>query len=184
MKKPNKMELKIDTNQGEETSSDALSINHFERYQAHDYLLCPFPISTNNNPRSDREAGVGKKTWSGLYVLSPQDLIMVELRNRSDHIGWMIEHEDYEGALREVQDAGLDGVDGFSLSEIGKKYLDHLVNHGQYETAAKASPAILGNNAKAWEDWIFLFTEKGQLEVCYDFNVVVEGRNRDNGKRA
>lgn len=162
-------ELRIISKEGEETSSDALSINHFERYQAHDYSLCPFPISTNNNSQSDRGAGGGQKTWSGLYVLSPQDLIMVELRNRSDHIGWLIEHEDYEGAMKEVQDAGLDGVDGFSLSEIGKKYLDHLVNHDQYQTAAKASPAILGNNAKAWEDWIFLFTEKGQLEAIIPF---------------
>ncbi|KAG0140920.1 hypothetical protein CROQUDRAFT_52527 [Cronartium quercuum f. sp. fusiforme G11] len=144
-------ELRIISKLGEETSSDALSINCFERYQAHDYLLSPLPAS------------------SGFYVLSPQDLILVELRNRSDHINWLIEHQDYEQAMREVEAAGLAGAQGFSLSEIGKKYLDHLLHQGKYQTAAEASPAILGNDSKAWEDWIFLLTEKGQLETIVPY---------------
>lgn len=116
-------ELRIISKLGEETSSDALSINHFERYQAHDYLLCPLP------PTSARARD--SSAFAGLYVLAPHDLILVELRTRSDHISWMIEHQDYEGAMKEVEAAGLAGAQGYSLSEIGKKYLDHLVHQGQ-----------------------------------------------------
>jgi hypothetical protein len=36
---------------------------------------------------------------------------------------------------------------------------------GQFQVAANASPSILANDVKAWEDWIFMLTEKGQLDV-------------------
>lgn len=36
---------------------------------------------------------------------------------------------------------------------------------GQFEKAGETCPKILGINAKMWEDWVFLFADKGRLEV-------------------
>jgi len=36
---------------------------------------------------------------------------------------------------------------------------------GQFDKAAETCPKILGINAKMWEDWVFLFADKGRLEV-------------------
>lgn len=38
---------------------------------------------------------------------------------------------------------------------------------GQFDKAAELCPKILGINAKLWEDWVFLFADKGQIGVCY-----------------
>lgn len=151
-------ELRIISSNGEEISSDALNINSFQRYQPNDYCLCYLlpPSESGKKKKMDDES---------LYVMSPKDLILVELRNRSDHISWMIDHENYEGAMKEVEEAGLAGAHGYSLSEIGQKYLNHLISQGQFQVAANASPSILANDVKAWEDWIFMLTEKGQLDV-------------------
>ena len=40
-----------------------------------------------------------------------------------------------------------------------------LLLTGQYDAAAAATPKILGINAKLWEDWVFLFADKGKLDV-------------------
>ncbi|WAR58259.1 hypothetical protein PtB15_5B492 [Puccinia triticina] len=151
-------ELRIISYNGEEISSDALNISSYQRYQPNDYCLCYLlpPLQNGKKKKMDDES---------LYVMSPKDLILVELRNRSDHISWMIEHENYEGAMKEVEEAGLAGAHGYSLSEIGQKYLSHLISQGQFQVAATASPSILANDVKAWEDWIFLLIEKGQLDV-------------------
>lgn len=155
-------ELRIISSSGEETSTDALNINSFQRYQPNDYCLCYLvPPSEHQKTR--------KLADQSLYVMSPKDLILVELRNRSDHISWMIEHQDYEGAMREVEEAGLAGAHGYSLSEIGRKYLDHLTSQGKFQVAAEECPRILANDAQAWEDLIFMFAEKGQLEVIIAF---------------
>lgn len=35
----------------------------------------------------------------------------------------------------------------------------------QFSKAAEMIPKILGINAKLWEDWVFLFADKGHMEV-------------------
>lgn len=155
-------ELRIISSYGEETSSDALDIKSFQRYQPNDYYLCYLVPPSQTGKRK-------KAMDESLYVMSPKDLILVELRNRSDHISWMIEHQDYLGAMKEVEDAGLAGAHGYSLSEIGRKYLGHLIHQEKYKMAAEASPPILANDVEAWEDWIFMFAEKGQLEDIIPF---------------
>ncbi|PLW31539.1 hypothetical protein PCANC_17130 [Puccinia coronata f. sp. avenae] len=151
-------ELRIISSNAKEISSDPLNIKSFQRYQPNDYCLCHLVPPPGNGKKK-------KVDDESLYVMSPQDLILVELRNRSDHISWMIEHQNYEGAMKEVEEAGLAGAHGYSLSEIGHKYLNHLISQGQFQVAANASPPILASDVEAWEDWIFMLTEKGQLDV-------------------
>lgn len=157
-------ELRIISTEGEELSSDALSLRSFARFQCRDYSLCPAPNSDS------------------FYVISPQDIVVAKPRDRFDHVAWLIEQRQYEQALQAMEDSGLAGA-GFDVADVGKKYLEHLVAQGkircghspvpysctmnidQYDKAAALFPKILGINAKLWEDWIFLFADKGQMNV-------------------
>jgi hypothetical protein len=40
-----------------------------------------------------------------------------------------------------------------------------MVCVGQYEKAAATCPKILGINAKLWEDWVFMFADKGHMQA-------------------
>ena len=77
----------------------------------------------------------------------------------------MVEKCRYEGALKEIEVMERYCWTGLDRDGVRKKYLDWLFDCEEWEVAAKACPAILGNNAKAWEDWIFLFAQKPQLQV-------------------
>lgn len=166
-------ELRIISKEGEELSSDALSLRSFARFQCRDYSLCPAP------------------TGESFYVISPQDIVVAKPRDHSDHIAWLIEQRQYEAALGALEVAGVMGMN-FDVADVGRKYLDHLIseskgrfpglcsrievaNHywfvatDEYEKAAAMCPKILGINAKAWEDWIFLFADKGYMKVIIPY---------------
>lgn len=61
-------ELRVISHEGEEHSSDALSLAAFEKYQCNDYTLVPAP---------EKEI---------FYVLSPKDIVVAKPRDQSDHI--------------------------------------------------------------------------------------------------
>jgi hypothetical protein len=160
-------ELRVISKDGEELSSDAISLRNYDRFQCRDYSLCPAP------------------TDDSFYVISPQDIVVAKPRDESDHITWLIEQKQYEAALHALESSGLTGAaDGFDVAEVGKKYLEFLVDDGasafafrcprceadslrlgQYKKAAETCPKILGTNAKLWEDWVFLFADKGEIKV-------------------
>lgn len=162
-------ELRIISKDGEELSSDAISLRNYDRFQCRDYSLCPAP------------------TGDSFYVISPQDIVLAEPRDEADHITWLIEQKQYEPALLALEKSGLTRVDGFDLVAVGKKYLEHLIHNGEfipsflkscvdvfsvgvgpigeYAKAASSCPKILGINAKLWEEWVFLFAGKGHLQV-------------------
>ncbi|GAA94488.1 uncharacterized protein L969DRAFT_83952 [Mixia osmundae IAM 14324] len=143
-------ELRIINAAGEELSADALSLTTFQRYSCNDYSLVVHPSQNR------------------FYTVSPQDLIVAEPRDASDHIVWLLDHSRYEEALRALEQSGVE-LEAFDATEIGKKYLDHLIAEQDYAKAAEACPAVLGVNAKAWEDWIFLFVDRGHLETILPF---------------
>lgn len=53
---------------------------------------------------------------------------------------------------------------------------DGLPFSGEFVKAAKLTPKVCGHDSKRWEDWIFAFAEKRQLQVsasigvCDNFN--------------
>ncbi|GAA6055511.1 hypothetical protein JCM3770_006297 [Rhodotorula araucariae] len=144
-------ELRIISRDGEELSNDALSLRNYERFQCRDYCLAP--------------AADGQS----FLVVSPEDIVVAQPRDESDHITWLIEMQRYEEALHELEQSGLETVGGFDVTDIGKRYLEFLVDDGQYDKAAETCPKILGINAKLWEDWVFLFADKGHLETIIPF---------------
>ncbi|BGP45376.1 Vacuolar protein sorting-associated protein 41 [Rhodotorula kratochvilovae] len=144
-------ELRIISRDGEELSNDAISLRNYERFQCRDYCLAP--------------AADGKS----FLVVSPEDIVVAQPRDESDHIIWLIEMQRYEEALHALEKSGLETVGGFDVTDVGKRYLEFLVDEGQYDKAAETCPKILGINAKLWEDWVFLFADKGRLETIIPY---------------
>lgn len=105
-------ELRIISADGEELSSDAISLRNYDRFQCRDYSLCPAPMDDS------------------FYVISPQDIVVAKPRDTADHISWLIEQRKYEAALQALEKSGLTVKDGFDAGEIGRKYLEHLVADG------------------------------------------------------
>ncbi|KAI9491298.1 hypothetical protein BDB00DRAFT_767376 [Zychaea mexicana] len=142
-------ELHIINDENEEISADVLALHGFEHYQANDYVL----------EFLDEE--------DMFYVLGPKDLVAARPRDQDDHIEWLMDHERYGDALQAARDAQAyhGGSRRFDVGEIGQTYLNWLVEHKQYEDAAKECPGVLGNDRTMWEDWVFRFTELGELKA-------------------
>ncbi|KAJ6522772.1 hypothetical protein DFH09DRAFT_1191159 [Mycena vulgaris] len=76
-------------------------------------------------------------------------------------------------ALLEVEkleaDGRSDGEDAVSAAEIGQRYIQHLVNDGEFVKAARLTPKVCGHDAKRWEDWIFRFQQQKQLQAIIPY---------------
>lgn len=125
-------ELRVISKDGEELSSDALSLRNYDRFQCRDYSLCPAP------------------TDDSFYVISPQDIVVAKPRDEADHIAWLIEQRMYEKALEALENSGLTGLDGFDVTEVGKKYLEYLVQDREFSLvcsfARSLTPPYLGRS--------------------------------------
>ncbi|SCZ92265.1 BZ3500_MvSof-1268-A1-R1_Chr5-2g07747 [Microbotryum saponariae] len=178
-------ELRIISKEGDELSSDALSLRDYDRFQCRDYSLCRAPPSTSTTN--------GVASEERFFVISPQDIVVARPRDEEDHVAWLIEQRLYEQALEALEVMGNKGVLGetFDVTEVGRKYLDFLVEEGesagegersgvailmfcadgtdQYEKAAEACPKILGINAKLWEDFVFLYADRGHINTVIPY---------------
>ncbi|KAG8947639.1 Vacuolar protein sorting-associated protein 41 [Tulasnella sp. 424] len=153
-------ELRIISSAGEELSSDALTLKGFHMYGCNDYWL---------------EIVRGAKGEPDYFiVVSPKDIIVVKLRDAVDHINWLVEQEMYDEALEEVEKLG--PGKGVEVSEIGRKYIEYLVEEGEFEKAAKLTPRVFGQNAKDWENSVFYFAKKKQLQGIIPFVPTKEPR--------
>lgn len=152
----------IDPNTGDEKSSDVLSLANYERLHCNDYRLVP----------SQEVKGTKATTEPMFYVVSPQDVILARPRDEKDHIDWLLEHKKYEAALHRIEAMGGQAAQaaGFDSHSIGRQWLDYLIDDlEEYETAAKVCTSILGRDSKAWEEWAFLFLQRGQLDKLVDY---------------
>ncbi|KAM0792872.1 hypothetical protein ACM66B_002635 [Microbotryomycetes sp. NB124-2] len=139
-------ELRIISQEGEELSSDAIGLRNYDKYQCRDYSLRALSADQS------------------FLVISPQDVVVAQARDEVDHVNWLIEQQKYGQALTQLEkNAAIS--QHFDIVEIGQQYLHRLVGEGQWDKAAKACPRVLGINAKRWEDWVFLFAERGHLDA-------------------
>ncbi|KAL7410874.1 hypothetical protein BDY24DRAFT_417479 [Mrakia frigida] len=155
-------ELRIISRRGEELSSDALSLNSYHLNGCNDYSLVP------------AVAGGGEKREGMFVVLSPKDVVVARERDGKDRVAWLVERKRYEEALDMVEkmkkDGAVDGEDGsLSVRDIGEKFLESLMQSGDYSKAASLCSKVLGQDKKAWEDWIFLFAQRKQLQAIIPF---------------
>ncbi|KAI5983094.1 hypothetical protein EDD15DRAFT_2318116 [Pisolithus albus] len=155
-------ELRIVSRTGEEFSADALNVTGYQSWACNDYLLAE--IDTG-----------GTETDQCYIVASPKDIVFVRPRDRKDHIAWLVEHQRYEEALDETEKLGEDeqssdsGGYKIDVVSIGERYLRYLVGEGDFVKAAQLCPKVCGQDAKRWEDWIFVFAQSRNLQAIIPF---------------
>lgn len=117
-------ELRIISRSGEEIAVDALNVTEYQSWACNDYVLAEVE---QPDLRDDDRCYI---------VLSPRDLVLVRSRDKRDHVEWLLERGRYEEALDEVEKietAGgtlREGDETLKATEIGQKYVGHLVNEG------------------------------------------------------
>ncbi|KAI6097461.1 hypothetical protein F5141DRAFT_459754 [Pisolithus sp. B1] len=155
-------ELRIISRTGEEFSADALNVTGYRSWGCNDYLL------------AEVDSG-GNETNQCYIVASPKDIVFVRPRDRKDHIAWLVEHQRYEEALDETEKLGEDeqssdsGGYKIDVVSIGERYLRYLVGEGDFVKAARLCPKVCGQDAKRWEDWIFVFAQNRNLQAVIPF---------------
>ncbi|XP_020616436.1 vacuolar protein sorting-associated protein 41 homolog [Orbicella faveolata] len=159
-------QLRIVTPRGlsepEEISADALSVRGFEQYRCDDYHLASFHDDLDNPSSSFHRENVSEENL--FYIVSPKDLVLAKPRNIDDHIKWLTDHGKYEEALAATETNSKE-VKKHNQQDIGRAYLKSLMEEGKYETAARLCLKVLKDDRKLWEDEVYKFARKHQLEA-------------------
>uniref|UniRef100_A0A8D1ISL9 Vps41 beta-propeller domain-containing protein n=1 Tax=Sus scrofa TaxID=9823 RepID=A0A8D1ISL9_PIG len=130
----------------EEISSDALTVRGFQENECRDYHL---------------EHSEGESLF---YIVSPRDVVVAKERDQDDHIDWLLEKKKYEEALMAAE-ISQKNIKRHKILDIGLAYINHLVEKGEYDAAARKCQKILGKNAALWEYEVYKFKEIGQLKA-------------------
>lgn len=147
-------ELKIVTRDGTEVSSDGLTIRNYDKYLGVAYRM-DFLLS--------------EKMY---YLVSPADIIVVRPRDLDDHVAWLLEHHDFEAALRTAEEAPGGTLQSHSAQDIGEKYLEYLLTDPAGKDPAKAAglcSRLLGRDKARWEAWVLRFHEQGELRALTEY---------------
>ncbi|KAL6307128.1 vacuolar protein sorting-associated protein 41 [Sparassis latifolia] len=161
-------DLRIISRAGEELAADALSITGFERWSCNDYVLVDIEAGTV-------VAGSGNAGERYYLVLSPKDIVVVKPRDWRDHVAWLVERKQFEEALDTIERQTalgltlLPGEDTVNPVHIGQQYIEHLVGEGEFIKAAQLCPKVCGRDTKRWENWIFVFAQKHQLQTIIPY---------------
>uniref|UniRef100_A0AAY4C312 Vacuolar protein sorting-associated protein 41 homolog n=1 Tax=Denticeps clupeoides TaxID=299321 RepID=A0AAY4C312_9TELE len=132
----------------EEISSDALTVRNFKDNECRDYRL---------------EHSEGEPLF---YIISPKDIVVAKERDQDDHIDWLLDKKKYEEALlaAEISFKNIKRHD-----KIGMAYINHLVENGDYDAAARKCQKVLGKNMELWENEVYRFKTIGQLKAISQY---------------
>ncbi|XP_070582392.1 vacuolar protein sorting-associated protein 41 homolog isoform X4 [Erythrolamprus reginae] len=130
----------------EEISSDALTVRCFQENECRDYCL---------------EYSEGESLF---YIVSPSDVVVAKERDQDDHIEWLLEKKKYEEALMAAE-ISQKTIKKHKVQDIGLSYINHLLEIGDYDLAARKCQKILGKNTNLWECEVYRFKEIGQLKA-------------------
>ncbi|KAJ3398291.1 hypothetical protein CcCBS67573_g05422 [Chytriomyces confervae] len=149
---------------GEHVANDVLNVFGYEHYRANDYQLAYL-------------ATAGDTTF---YIVSPKDIIVARPRNTDDRIKWLTDNSRFEEALhlaekvmdnrREADGSLYEGtMQVEDVIRIGLGYMKSLMDEENYAKAASMSPKVLRNDAKLWEEWVYLFIGVDKLAEILPF---------------
>ncbi|XP_014223036.1 vacuolar protein sorting-associated protein 41 homolog isoform X1 [Trichogramma pretiosum] len=125
--------------------ANSLSLRGYEEYNCNDYHLDCL-VEENR-----------------FFIVSPKDIVVASLYNVNDRVQWLLNHGKFEVALEVVQAGGKDCK--HSVTDVGRIYLDHLLNCKKYDAAGKLCLTILGQNKKLWEEEVYKFAKVHQLRT-------------------
>ncbi|XP_060554893.1 vacuolar protein sorting-associated protein 41 homolog isoform X2 [Ruditapes philippinarum] len=134
----------------EEVSNDALSIRGYQHYRCNDYHL--------ENVKEDNL----------FYIISPKDVVVARPRDMDDHITWLIRHEDFEEAMNAAT-LNSKELKRHTFQDIGRQFLNYLIEQNRFEDAAKLCVKIFGRNKELWEAEAYKFAKMGQLKCLAPF---------------
>ncbi|PPQ94822.1 hypothetical protein CVT25_007459 [Psilocybe cyanescens] len=165
-------EMRIISRAGEELATDALSVADYHLWGCNDYTVVE--VASSDDPLI-RDAD------RSYVVMSPRDLVRVMPRDKRDHVEWLVERKRYEEALSAVETieaeeaaTGFKAPEGqgklhLSSQDIGQRFIEHLVQEGDFVKAARLCPKVCARDAKRWEDWIFTFAHRKQLQAIIPY---------------
>lgn len=130
--------------------------HRYERLRASDYKL----VSTHGAVKID-----GPPV---LYVMAPKDIIIVRARDIDDKVSWALSVKDYVRAI-EIAKTNPSQLRKNKMEDIVNYYLGYLVSKGAYEQAAEVMPELLVDSQETWEQWVWVFAQKGQLSAIAPF---------------
>ncbi len=114
-KAANRPELRIISKQGEEVSSDALSLSNYHMYGCNDYVL----------------AASGRSQDELFLVVSPKDVVVARPRDAADHVNWLVDQRMFAEALDAGEKLVKKHGEGFDIKAVGLKYIHHLLEEGE-----------------------------------------------------
>ncbi|WFD44675.1 Vacuolar protein sorting-associated protein 41 [Malassezia psittaci] len=107
-----------------------------------------------------------------LYVAGPRNVILAKPRTEKDHLEWLLERRRYAQVLEQLETIGENRAQalGFDCHEIGREYLHYLIEEQHdYQTAACNFARLLGNDAAAWEEFIWLYLDRHELDAALPY---------------
>uniref|UniRef100_A0A4W3IZ86 Vacuolar protein sorting-associated protein 41 homolog n=1 Tax=Callorhinchus milii TaxID=7868 RepID=A0A4W3IZ86_CALMI len=134
----------------EEVSSDALSVRSFQENECRDYRL---------------EHSEGESLF---YIISPKDIVVAKERDQDDHIEWLLGKKKYEEAMMAAE-ISQKNIKRHNMLDIGRAYIDYLVEKGDYHGAARKCQKVLGKNMDLWENEVYRFRKMGQLKAISQY---------------
>uniref|UniRef100_A0A4W6CPV5 VPS41 subunit of HOPS complex n=1 Tax=Lates calcarifer TaxID=8187 RepID=A0A4W6CPV5_LATCA len=134
----------------EEISSDALTVRNFKDNECRDYRL------------------VHSEGESLFYIISPKDIVVAKERDQDDHIDWLLAKKKYEEALMAAE-ISFKNIKRHDVQKIGMSYINHLVEKGDYDSAARKCQKVLGKNMELWENEVYRFKTIGQLKAISQY---------------
>ncbi|XP_059501806.1 vacuolar protein sorting-associated protein 41 homolog [Stegostoma tigrinum] len=134
----------------EEISSDALSVRGFQENECRDYSL---------------EHSDGEPLF---YIISPRDIVVAKERDQDDHIEWLLGKKKYEEAMMAAE-ISQKNIKRHNILDIGRAYVNYLVDKGDYNGAARKCQKILGKNMDLWENEVYRFKKIGQLKAISQY---------------
>ena len=85
------------------------------------------------------------------YVISPHELVIGKPCDMDDHIDWLLDHDKYSEALLSAeQNPRL--LTRHSVIDIGKRYLDYLLDDLEFTEAAKLCVRVFKNDKRLWQE--------------------------------
>ena len=180
-------EMRIISRAGEELAADALSITDYQHWGCNDYTVVE--VSGSDDLLAlDTDRSYVVMSPRDLVRVLPRDrrdhIAWLVERGRYEEALTDVEKLEAEEA---AMGSKLKGTEvHLSVQEIGQKYIEHLVQEGNsfgffvdlcwfliencfcsgdFVKAAKLCPKVCAHDSKRWENWIFAFAQRKQLQV-------------------
>ncbi|KAI1704545.1 hypothetical protein DdX_14179 [Ditylenchus destructor] len=96
------------------------------------------------------------------FLLGPKELIEAHPCSVDDRIAWFLENSLYIDAVGcAIQNKH--SLQEISVLEVGKRLIDHLIEKGDFETAAAYLPQICAKHKTEWEYYVDKFESHHQI---------------------